>query len=33
MEIECHPVSGENTSNMNIQIERGVQLPEAVNQI
>jgi hypothetical protein len=33
MEIECHPVSGENTSNMNIQKERGVQLPEAVNRI
>ncbi|UJR23948.1 hypothetical protein I4U23_026916 [Adineta vaga] len=29
MEIECHPVSGENTSNMNIQKETGIHLPEA----
>ncbi|CAF1313663.1 unnamed protein product [Adineta steineri] len=29
MEIECHPVSGENTSNMKIQKETGVILPEA----
>ncbi|CAF1235979.1 unnamed protein product [Adineta ricciae] len=29
MEIECHPVSGENTSNMTVQKETGIQLPEA----
>ncbi|CAF3351971.1 unnamed protein product [Rotaria sp. Silwood1] len=29
MEIECHPISGENASNMNVQKESGIQFPEA----
>lgn len=30
MEIECHPISGDHTSNKDIQKEKGVQLPEPV---
>jgi hypothetical protein len=33
MAIECHPVTGDNTSIMNIKKENGVQFPEAVNCI
>jgi len=33
MAIECHPVSGENTANMNVQKESGIHFPEAVNII
>ena len=33
MAIDCHAVSGQNTSNMNIQKETGIQFPEAVNII
>ena len=33
MAVECHPVSGENTSNMNVQKESGIQFPEAVKCI
>ncbi|CAF1244784.1 unnamed protein product [Rotaria sordida] len=28
MEIECHPISGEHTSNMNVQKESGIQFPD-----
>ena len=31
MEIECHPISGDNTSNTNVQKESGIQFPEAVS--
>lgn len=31
MAIECHPVNGEDISNMNVQKESGIQFPEAVN--
>ncbi|CAF2727460.1 unnamed protein product [Rotaria sp. Silwood2] len=31
MEIDCHPISGENASNMNVQKQSGIQFPEAVN--
>lgn len=30
MAIECHPVNGANTSNMNVQKETGIEFPEAV---
>jgi hypothetical protein len=30
MQIECHPISGDNTSNTNVQKETGIQFPEAV---
>ncbi|CAF2056570.1 unnamed protein product [Rotaria magnacalcarata] len=29
MEIECHPISGEHASNMNVQKESGIQFPES----
>ncbi|CAF4438038.1 unnamed protein product, partial [Rotaria magnacalcarata] len=29
MSIECHPVNSENTTNMNVQKESGIQFPEA----
>jgi len=31
MAIECHPVSGDHTSSMNVQKETGIHFPEAVN--
>lgn len=31
MAIECHPVNEENTTNMNVQKETGIQFPEAVS--
>ena len=32
MAIECHPVNGDNTSNMKVQRESGVQFPPAVSE-
>jgi len=31
MEVTCHPISGEHASNVNVQKEKGVQVPETVN--
>ena len=31
MEIQCHPISGDHTSNLNIQKESAIQFPERVN--
>jgi len=31
MQIESHPISGEHASNLNVQKENGVQLPDDVN--
>jgi hypothetical protein len=31
MQIECHPITGEHASNLNVQKETGVQPPDEVN--
>ena len=31
MQIDCHPISGDHTSNNNVQKECGIQFPEPVN--
>jgi hypothetical protein len=31
MEIECHAINGDHTSNKNVQKETGIQFPDAVN--